>query len=72
MHNLFVDLALKKTGENKRHMLFEIMVAADSTNLKDNEFIEQVMTLEAQDGVVPHQQFSSEILGKGIILRQTI
>lgn len=61
VHNLFVDLALKKIGENKRHILSKVTMADDSTLLKYDELIKQVTTLEAQDGVVPQQQFPSEV-----------
>jgi alpha-1,4-galacturonosyltransferase len=49
-HKLFVDLPLTKVGEHKSRVLSEVTVAADDTALKADEVIEQVTTLEAQDG----------------------
>jgi alpha-1,4-galacturonosyltransferase len=50
VHKLFVDLPLTKVGEHKSRMLSEVTVAADGTTLKADEVIEQVTTLEPQDG----------------------
>lgn len=44
------DLPLTKVGEHKSRVLSEVTVAADDTALKADEVIEQVTTLEAQDG----------------------
>lgn len=44
------DLPLTKAGEHKSRVLSEVTVAADDTALKADEVIEQVTTLEAQDG----------------------
>lgn len=49
-HKLFVELRLPKVGAHKSRVLSEVTVADDDTSSKDNEVIEQVITLEAQDG----------------------
>lgn len=44
------ELRLPKVGVHKSRVLSEVTVADDDTSSKDNEVIEQVITLEAQDG----------------------
>lgn len=44
------ELRLPKVGAHKSRVLSEVTVADDDTSSKDNEVIEQVITLEAQDG----------------------
>nr|ACG33522.1 transferase, transferring glycosyl groups [Zea mays] len=44
------ELRLPKVGAHKSRVLSEVTVADDGTSSKDNEVIEQVITLEAQDG----------------------
>ncbi|EES13695.1 hypothetical protein BDA96_07G112100 [Sorghum bicolor] len=80
------DLPLTKVGEHKSRMLSEVTVAADGTTLKADEVIEQVTTLEPQDGslvkgagisdeqeknIGSQQQSSSEESSQDTMLKQT-